>query len=54
FIETFFLDDENDEAGLSEEEEDLYDNKINFNALDLLYEENKNPTEPADTTNNFT
>ncbi|CAG8831493.1 4624_t:CDS:1, partial [Gigaspora rosea] len=53
FSETFFLDDENDEAGLNKnlsEEEDLDDNEINFNAPDS-YEENDNPTEPADTTN---
>ncbi|CAG8744257.1 11145_t:CDS:2, partial [Gigaspora rosea] len=54
FSEPFFSDNENDEAGLnenlSEEEEDLDNNEINFNAPNL-YEENDNPTEPADTTN---
>ncbi|CAG8823242.1 21376_t:CDS:1, partial [Gigaspora rosea] len=57
FSETFFSDDENDEAGLnknlSEEEEDLDDNEINFTAPNS-YEENNNPTERADTTNAFT
>ncbi|CAG8634738.1 24399_t:CDS:2, partial [Gigaspora rosea] len=33
-----------------QEEEDLDDNEINFNASDS-YEENDNPTEPAETTN---
>ncbi|CAG8482992.1 15100_t:CDS:2 [Gigaspora rosea] len=54
FSKTFFSDDENDEAGLNEnlleEEEDLNDNEINFNAPNS-YKENDNPTEPADTTN---
>ncbi|CAG8749521.1 23954_t:CDS:2, partial [Gigaspora rosea] len=53
-VETFFSDDENDEAGLnenlSEEKEDLDDNEVNFNPPDS-YEENDNPTEPAETTN---
>ncbi|CAG8711503.1 24278_t:CDS:1, partial [Gigaspora rosea] len=57
FSKTFFSDDENNEArlneNLSEEEEDLDDNEINFNAPDS-YEENDNQTEPADTTNAFT
>ncbi|CAG8687837.1 9897_t:CDS:2, partial [Gigaspora rosea] len=35
---------------LEQEEEDLNDNEINFNAPDS-YEENDNPTKPADTTN---
>ncbi|CAG8803280.1 16072_t:CDS:2, partial [Gigaspora rosea] len=54
FSKTFFSDDENDEAGLnenlSEDEEDLDNNEINFNAPDS-YKENDNPAEPADTTN---